>query len=120
MLHQIRDDAGWDSTAAAYTTTEVASTGGYVYADYNFKTRYNVGAGYERYQQPVTDGPWDQAIKVFAGFSLMEETTAFRIDWDRFQPGTPDGLAESDAINTISLRVIFSSSAIRPARYIAS
>ena len=108
LLHQIRDDAGWDSTAATYTTTEVASTGGYVYADYNFKTRYNVGAGYERYQQPVTDGPWDQAIKVFAGFSLMEETTAFRIDWDRFQPGTPDGVAESDAINTISLRVIFS------------
>lgn len=108
MLHQIRDDAGWDSTLAAYTTAEVASTGGYLYADYNFKTRYNVGAGYERYQRPVADGPWDQAFKVFAGFSLMEETTVFRIDWDRFQPGTLDGDAETDAIDTITLRVVFS------------
>jgi len=108
FLHQILDIAGWDSTSVSYTTTEVASTGGYVYADYNFKTRYNVGAGYERYQQPIPDGPWDDAIKVFAGFSLMEETTAFRIDWDRYQPGALPGESESDPINTVTLRVIFS------------
>jgi hypothetical protein len=108
LLHQILDQAGWDSTSATYTTTDISSTGGYVYADYNFKTRYNVGAGYERYQQPIPDGPWDQAFKVFAGFSLMEETTAFRLDWDRYQAGTPLGAAEPDPINTLTLRVIFS------------
>jgi hypothetical protein len=109
VLRQDRDDAGWDSTTASYTKTSVTSDGGYVYADYNFKTRYNLGASYERYQQPVTDGPWDQAFKVYAGFSLMEETTAFRIDWDHFEPGSPDGSAESlEAVNTVTLRVIFS------------
>lgn len=109
FLHQMLDVAGWDSTAVAYTTTDVTSNGAYAYADYNFKTRYNVGGGYERYQQPVADGPWDQAFKLWVGFSLMEETTAFRLDWDRFEPGTPDGVAESpDAINTITFRAIFS------------
>jgi hypothetical protein len=108
FLHQILDIAGWDATSAGYTTTEVTSNGGYAYADYNFKTRYNAGAGYERYQQPIPDGPWDQAIKAFAGFSLMEETTVFRFDWDRYQPGALPGTSESDPINTFTLRVIFS------------
>ena len=108
-LHQELDHAGWDSTSASYTNETAASDGGYIYADYAFKTRYNVGAGYERYQQPVPDGPWDRAVKVYAGFSLMEETTAFRIDWDHFTPGTPDGATESpDAVSTVTLRVIFS------------
>jgi hypothetical protein len=108
-LRRELDSAGWDSTSAAYTTEEIKSNGGYIYADYAFKIRYNAGAAYERYQQPVTDGPWDQAFKVYAGFSLMEETTAFRIDWDHFAPGTPDGATESpEAVDTITLRVVFS------------
>lgn len=109
LLMQDRDDASWDSTAAAYAKTSVTSSGGYLYADYNFKTRYNVGAAYERYQQPITDGPWDQAFKVYAGFSLMEETTAFRLDWDHYDPGTPEGATETPvAVNNVTLRVIFS------------
>jgi len=109
LLQQKLDDAGWDSTSATYTKDRVTSTGGYVYADYNFRTRYNLGASFERYQQPIPDGPWDQAFKVYAGFSLMEETTAFRIDWDHFDPGSPDGSTESPgAVNTVTLRVIFS------------
>jgi hypothetical protein len=109
VLHQELESAGWDSTAVAYTSETITSNGGYIYADYAFKIRYNVGAGYERYQQPVPDGPWDQAFKVYAGFSLMEETTAFRVDWDRYEPGTPAGATGSpDAVNTITLRVIFS------------
>jgi hypothetical protein len=109
FLHQEREDAGWDSTGAAYTSDKVKSNGGYVYADYNFKTRYNLGGGYERYQEPVTDGPWDQAVKAWFGFSLLEETTAFRLDWDHFSPGTPDDATESsEAYDTVTLRVIFS------------
>ncbi len=109
FLHQELEVAGWDSTAASYTTDKVASNGGYLYADYNFKTRYNLGGGYERYQEPIADGPWDQAFKAWVGFALLEETTAFRLDWDHFSPGTPTGATESpEAINTVTLRVIFS------------
>ena len=87
-----REDAGWDSTAAAYTTTEVTSIGGYVYADYNFKTalqrrRLATSATSSR---SATDRGITRS-SAFAGFSLMEETTAFRLDWDHFMPGTPDG-----------------------------
>jgi hypothetical protein len=108
FLRQDLDIAAWDSTAAAYTTQRVTSYGGYLYTDYNFKTRYNAGGGYERYRRPVPDGPWDQAFKLWVGFSLMEETTAFRLDWDHYIPGGFDDEPDTDAINTITLRAIFS------------
>ena len=108
FLHQQLDHAGWDSTTVAYTRTRTKSTGGYVYADYNFKTRYNVGGGYERYRQPVVDGPWDQSMKLWVGFSLLEESTAFRLDWDHYMPGDMPGTGALPDINTITLRAIFS------------
>jgi hypothetical protein len=109
VLHLDRDDAGWDSTTAAYATTKAKATGGYVYADYNFKTRYNVGAGFESFQDPTPDQTSNTAFKVFAGYSLLEETTAFRLDWDHFSPGTPTGAAAAPPdVNTVTMRVIFS------------
>jgi hypothetical protein len=108
-LHLKRDEAGWDPTMLSYTKTEVAPTGGYAYADYNFKVRYNVGAGFERFQDPTPDKTWNTGFKVFAGYSLLEETTAFRLDWDHFSPGTPPSLTEAPPdVNTVTLRVIFS------------
>lgn len=108
-LHLERDDAGWDSTSAAYTTTPVKGTGGYLYADYNFKTRYNAGASYERFQEPTADPAWSHAFKVYAGYALMEETTAFRIDWDHLAPGRAPGEPSAPAsVNTVTMRVIFS------------
>ncbi|HEX6791470.1 MAG TPA: hypothetical protein VF247_09190 [Candidatus Krumholzibacteria bacterium] len=107
FLRQDLDHAGWDSTAAAYTTSRTHSNGGYIHADYNFKIRYNAGGGYERFRQPVAGGDWDQAFKLWVGLSLMEETTAFRLDWDRYLPGDTAG-GSPDAINTITLRAVFS------------
>jgi hypothetical protein len=108
FLRQELDAAGWDSTGAAYTTHRIDSNGGYAYADYNFKLRYNVGGGYEHYQRPVEGNPWDDSLKLWAGLSLMEETTAFRLDWDHYMPGALAGGPTPGAINTISLRAIFS------------
>lgn len=108
-LHLEREEAGWDSTLTGYTSTTVTPSGGYGYADFNFKTRYNVGAGYERFQEPVAGEPWSQTFKVFAGYSLLEETTAFRLDWDHFSPASlDDALPEPPDVNTVTLRVIFS------------
>jgi len=109
ILHLDRDDAGWDEPTASYTKTTVKPSGGYVYADYNFALRYNAGAGYERWQEPTVDKTWDQAFKAYAGLALMEETTAFRVDWDHKIPGQPTGApVKPDAVNTITVRVIFS------------
>ncbi len=108
LLSLDRDNAEWDESAAAYTLNSTTPLGGYVFADYNFKSRYNVGGSYEHFQEATTAETSDQAFKLFAGFSLMEETTAFRLDWDHLIPGAPGGVPEPDAVDTVTLRVIFS------------
>jgi len=81
----------------------IETTGGYLFADYNWAGRYNAGVSYERYQEPVPfDRPVSQAFGLFAGLALLEETTAFRADWNHFQPDF------GDKVNTFTLRVIYS------------
>lgn len=103
-----REEAGWDSTAAAYTTTRVRPSGGYVFADWNFSPRWDAGLGWERYRSADSEGAWNQGFRAFGGLALMEETTSFRIDWERFIPGAAAGAPARDAVNTITLRVLFS------------
>jgi hypothetical protein len=101
LLRLEREDAGWDP-AAAYTQSRTQALGGYVYADYNWATRYNVGVSYEAYEQPAPATPLEQSVGAFAGLALMEETTSFRADWRRH---IPEG---ADAFDEFTLRVIFS------------
>jgi hypothetical protein len=109
VLRLDREAAAWDSSTAAYASEDVDPVGFYAFADYNWNRRYNLGASVERSQQPTADKTWDSAFGVFAGLALMEETTAFRIGWERFQPGTPEGASEDpEAIHTFTLRVVFS------------
>jgi hypothetical protein len=104
-----RDETQWDEAAAAYSTAAVKPQGGYVFADYNFDRRYNVGASFERWQQPTADRTCDRGFGLFAGLALLEESTAFRIGWERLQPGRPGGATETpDAIQSITVRVIYS------------
>lgn len=103
-----REEAGWDSTAAAYTTSRVRPSGGYLFADWNFSPRWDAGLGWERYRSADAEGAWNQGFRAFCGLALMEETTSFRLDWERFIPGTPAGAPAPDAVNTITLRVLFS------------
>ena len=105
-LHLDRDEAGWDPAAATYAVETIHDHGGYLFADFNWKQRYNAGASFEHYEDP--DGPSADVSSygAFAGLALMEETTAFRLDWRRTQHnGLP---AKLDAANEVTLRVIFS------------
>jgi hypothetical protein len=109
LLRLDREDAGWDSVAAAYTKTSARPLGGYLYADYNLSPRYDAGLSYERYQQPTPERTWDQSVGAFAGLALMEETTSFRLEWNRFMPGRPAGAISSPkSEDTVTLRVIYS------------
>jgi hypothetical protein len=101
LLQLDRDDAGWDPSSG-YTRTHLTPLGGYVFADFNWALRYNAGVSYEGFQRPALGTPFDQSLGAFAGFSLMEETTAFRADWRRQMP---DG---GDAYDDFTLRVVFS------------
>ena len=103
-----REDAGWDETAAAYTSTTTKPKGFYGYADYAFSPRVDAGVSFERYQDPYDTSLTHAAFGAYAGLALMEETTAFRIGWERFMPGTPEGGESPDAVNTLTLRVIWS------------
>jgi hypothetical protein len=109
-LHLDRDDAGWDSTATAYTNTRNTNSGGYAFADFNWKQRYDAGASFEHYQDPNASSHDVNSYGAFAGLALMEETTVFRLDWRHTTrsgvvPATSTAL---DAVNELTLRVIFS------------
>ena len=103
-----RENAGWDSTAAAYTKSKVTPTGGYAFLDYNFNPRYDAGVSFEHFQDPAAGDGAGQAFGVFAGLALMEETTSFRIGWDHYTPATPVGAAAPAAVNTVTIRVLYS------------
>lgn len=105
-LKLTREDAGWDGTG--YTTDEVSPWGWYLFADYNWNQRWNAGASYERFQPDTVDPAWNHALGVFAGFALMEETTALRLDWRREQTGTAADEDDPDAVDVVTLRVIWS------------
>lgn len=95
------DIARWEPERG-YGRDAVETFGGYIFADYNFSRRYNLGASYERYQRPEEGAPWNQAVGLFAGYSILEETTAVRADWVH---ADPDG---GQAVNTFTLRVLYS------------
>ncbi len=109
FLQLARDDARWDEPAAGYVLSKTKASGGYVFADYNWAQRYNVGASFERYEQPSLGGDNNSAVGLFAGLALMEETTAFRVDYRRLQPGRAVfAAADPEVVNQFTMRVIFS------------
>ena len=109
FLQLARDDARWDEPAAGYVLSKTKASGGYVFADYNWAQRYNVGASFERHEQPSLGGESNSAVGLFAGLALMEETTAFRVDYRRLQPGRAlFAAADPEAVNQFTMRVIFS------------
>ncbi|NOT34170.1 MAG: hypothetical protein HOP12_08385 [Candidatus Eisenbacteria bacterium] len=109
VLSLMREDAAWDEPEARFTRRASEGTGGYLYADYNWATRYDIGASYERWQQPDADQNWNASLGAFAGLALLEETTAFRIDWRSLKPARPAGASEDPkSIQQLTVRVVFS------------
>jgi uncharacterized protein YfiM (DUF2279 family) len=95
-----RPEVTWE-TGASYATSPVDAFGGYVYCDYNWARRYNAGVGFERFADPAPGAGRSNGFRAFTGLALFEETTVFRLDWERFDP------PGSDPVNTTTLRAIF-------------
>ena len=109
-LHLDRDDAGWDQTTASYTRTGNTADGGYAFADFNWKQRYDAGASFEHYEDPNAASQNVNSYGAFAGLALMEETTVFRLDWRSIHRTgvVPAASTALDAVQQVTLRVIFS------------
>ena len=115
-LHLDRDIADWSPLSGRYGLFTTRVNGGYAFADFNWRQRYDVGASVDRYEDPVRLSESVTAVGLFAGLALMEETTAFRLDWRRSdRSGLPSiayyGGSPSlgyDPVQQLTLRVIYS------------
>jgi hypothetical protein len=75
--------------------------GFYGYANAQYRTHYNAGLLYEQYQDPAKPADIDRAIKPFAGFAVLEESTIVRLSYEYFVAGA------SKANNTVELQLLF-------------
>ncbi len=76
--------------------------GAYVFTDLKFLTQYNAGVIYDFHQKDDAKSQIDQAVKVFAGYAVLEESTLFRFSYEYFKPDL------GEAINTYALQLLFS------------
>jgi hypothetical protein len=97
-----------DSTAILRDQTRM---GFYAMADFRFRAHYNAGALYEQYQTRDDEEMTDRAIKAFAGFALLEESTLLRVFYEHF---LPDG---GDAVNRLGAQLVFSMGPHKPHRF---
>lgn len=74
----------------------------YAYIDNKIFTRYNAGIIFEQYQNPDDPDATDRSIKPFIGFSVLEESTVFRLSYEYFVP------ENGQKINTVELQFLFS------------
>lgn len=79
-----------------------ARRGFYAFADFKLGQRWNAGLIYDQYNPRGAEDRTDSAVKAFAGFSLLEETTLLRLSAERYKPqnGSP--------VHTVMLQVLFS------------
>jgi hypothetical protein len=93
-----------DTLSAA--VTDENRSGGYVFADYRFHTRYNAGVLAEQWKRALSEGGMpgstDRALKVFAGYAVLEESTLLRVAFERYLPD------DGPAVNTVSAQLLFS------------
>lgn len=80
------------------------------FADWTIQ-RWNLGALYEQLSDPDPTTVVDRGVKAFAGFSLLEETTVFRLAVER------RWLGDGDPIHTVSAQLLFSMGPHKPHQF---
>ena len=80
------------------------------FADWTIE-RWNVGGLYEQLSDPDPATVVDRSVKAFAGFSLLEETTMFRLAVERRWKG------DVDPIHTVSAQLLFSMGPHKPHQF---
>lgn len=76
-------------------------SGFYTFANFAFLQRWNAGIIYDQYQNPEDKELTDRTAKVFAGYSLLEETTVLRLAYEKFTP------QDGEISDTVSFQLVF-------------
>lgn len=84
----------------------ISSSGGYLYTDYQFHKIFSIGGRLDWSQSPYSKDDTAQGFAVFLGYYPVEETTAFRLQYQRttFDPAA----GQKSTQNMIALQFIFS------------
>ena len=83
----------------------ISSSGFFVFADYQFHKVFSVGSRYDWSQAPYSTDNTASAVAVWFGFYPVEETLAFRL---QYQHTSLEDIGQSQSINSIALQILFS------------
>lgn len=84
----------------------ISSGGFYLYGDLRFSKIFSIGARYDWSQSPYSTADKAEGGAVFFGFYPVEETAAFRLQYQHTRLMPPG--AETRAVNSIALQFMFS------------
>ncbi|MBI3586217.1 MAG: hypothetical protein HY088_03700 [Ignavibacteriales bacterium] len=87
-------------------TQSLTSSGFYVYGDYQFQKIFTIGTRYDWSQSPYSKEDKAEAIAIFFGYYPVEETTAFRLQYQHTRTNVPG--TNVLAVNSIALQFMFS------------
>jgi hypothetical protein len=85
-------------------------SGLFAFADYR-RARWNAGLLAEQWEREGAPELVDRAVKAFAGFAVMEETTLIRVAVERFMPD------DGEAVHTVSAQLVFSMGPHKPHQF---
>jgi len=94
------------AVASGFSSQDISTSGFYLYADYQFRKIYSLGARLDWCQSPYSADDKARGFALFTGFYPVEETTAFRLEYQRKSLDIPG--SSSTTINTIALQFMFS------------
>lgn len=83
----------------------IATSGLYLFADYQFRKTYSVGARFDWSQSPYSEDDKARAFALFFGFYPVEETLGLRLHYQNTKTELP-GVSQS--VNSVALQMIFS------------
>lgn len=111
FLHNMRN-ASQDRTLDQFVDVagrpdrrSIATSGLYLFADYQFMKVYSAGARFDWSESPYSKNDNATGVAIFAGYYPVEETLGLRLEYQHTKTVSP---AASQSVNTIALQVLFS------------
>jgi hypothetical protein len=102
---QDRDFQQFVNAASEPERRSIASSGLYLFADYQFMKVYSAGARFDWSESPYSTDDRATGVAVFAGYYPVEETLGLRLEYQHTKTDAPSA---SRSVNTIALQVLFS------------